>query len=99
MTGLMRSPVAPALAQALELLLGPLAHEHVDVPFALEQPLDEMAADEAGGSRDEVAHPVSPSDSGPWRNLLLQRTRTTHALGVAERVREARVAAQLHAEA
>src|SRR3954453_19344946 len=59
--GAARHP-AGGVAQALELVLRALAHEHMDVTFALEQALDEMPADEAGGSRDEVAHPVdSPS--------------------------------------
>ena len=54
MTGLMRSPAAPALDQLVELLARALAYEHVDVALALEQPLDEVAADEASGARDEV---------------------------------------------
>ena len=32
----------------------PVADEHVDVALALEQPLDQVAADEAGGARHEV---------------------------------------------
>jgi len=53
---------AAVLAQPLELLLGPLPDQDVDVAVALEQALDEMAADESGRSRHEVAHPfVSPS--------------------------------------
>ena len=50
---------APAVAQLLEPALGALADEHVDRPLALEQQLDEVAADEAGRAGDEVAH--SPS--------------------------------------
>jgi hypothetical protein len=52
--------IAGRRSQALELVLGALAHQHMDVAFALEQPLDEMPTYEAGGSRDEVAHPVCP---------------------------------------
>ena len=48
--------VARGRAQPLELVLGALADEHVDVAFAVEQPLDEMPADEAGGPGDEVGH-------------------------------------------
>ena len=49
-------PVAgvPALDQGVELLARALAYEHVDVAFALEQPLHEVASDEARGARDEV---------------------------------------------
>ena len=50
---------APALDQLVEPLAGALAHEHVDVPLALEQPLHEVAADESGRTRHEVAHRVS----------------------------------------
>ena len=56
MTGLMRSAWSPQpLDQRVELVRGALADEHVDVALALEQPLDEMPADEAGGAGDEVA--------------------------------------------
>ena len=34
---------AEPLEQGVEALLRPLAHEHVDVPVALEQPLDQPA--------------------------------------------------------
>ena len=47
---------APAVAQLLEAPLGALADEHVDRPLALEQLLDQVAADEAGRAGDEVAH-------------------------------------------
>ena len=47
---------APAVAQLLEPALGALADEHVDRSLALEQQLDEVAADEAGRAGDEVAH-------------------------------------------
>ena len=49
---------APALDQRVQPLARALANEHVDVPFALEQPLHEMAADEAGRAGHEVAHRV-----------------------------------------
>ena len=42
--------------QPLELLRRALADEDVDVALALEQPLDEVAADEARGAGDEVGH-------------------------------------------
>jgi hypothetical protein len=45
---------APAFHQRVELVARAFAYEHVDVALALEQPLDEVAADEAGGARDEV---------------------------------------------
>ena len=51
---------AEALDQRFELLGRPLADEHVDVALALEQPFDQMAADEAGGPRHEVARHVFP---------------------------------------
>ena len=47
---------APAVAQLLEPALRALADEHVDRPLALEQELDQVAADEAGGAGYEVAH-------------------------------------------
>jgi hypothetical protein len=74
--------VSPALAQGFELLPRPLAHEDVDVPLALEQALDEMAADEPGRPRHEVAHPVFPLRALVRGGNLLrfgarpQRTRT-----------------------
>ena len=46
---------APALDQGVQPLARALAHEHVDVPLALEQPLHQMAADEAGRTGHEVA--------------------------------------------
>ena len=49
---------APALDQLVELLARALADEHVDVALALEQPLDQMAADETGRAGHEVAHRV-----------------------------------------
>ena len=39
---------------AVELVGGALAHEHVDVALALEQALEQVAADEAGRPRHEV---------------------------------------------
>ena len=50
---------APAVAQLLEPALRALSHEHVDRPLALEQQLDQVAADEPGRSGDEVAHLTS----------------------------------------
>src|SRR6185503_17498099 len=51
----------PALVQQpLELLGGALADEDVDVAIALEQPLDEVAADEARRAGDEVGHAPNP---------------------------------------
>ena len=50
---------APAVAQLLEPALRALADEHVDRPLALEQQLDQVATDEAGGAGDEVAHCLS----------------------------------------
>ncbi len=47
---------SPAVAELREPALGALADEHVDRALALEQQLDEIAADEAGRPRDEVAH-------------------------------------------
>ena len=51
----------PALDQSVEALGRPLAHQHVDRAVALEQLLDEVAADEAGGAGHEVGHPISLS--------------------------------------
>ena len=42
---------APALDQLVELVRRALADEHVDVAVALEQLLDEVAADEPGRAR------------------------------------------------
>ena len=47
---------SPAVAELGQAALGALAHEHVDRSLALEQELDEVAADEAGRAGDEVAH-------------------------------------------
>jgi hypothetical protein len=47
---------APAFDEPVEARLRALADEHVDVAVALEQPLDEMAADEARRARHEVRH-------------------------------------------
>ena len=55
---------APALDQLVEALARPLAHEHMDVTAPLQQTLDEIAPDEAGGSRDEVGAAVSLSHGG-----------------------------------
>jgi hypothetical protein len=50
-------PDAWVLAPAVgELLDRALAHQHVDVGFALEQSLDQEASDEAGATGDEVGH-------------------------------------------
>src|SRR2546422_829547 len=49
---------APAASQLLEPPLGPLANQHVDCPLALEQQLDQIAADEARRAGDEVVHPA-----------------------------------------
>ena len=46
--------LSPPFDQLVELLARALAYEHVDVALALEQPLDEVTPDEAGGARDEV---------------------------------------------
>jgi hypothetical protein len=67
--GLDPIPRAPALDQRVELLARALPHEDVDVPLTLEQPLDEVAADEPRGPGDEVAH------AGSLRHLT--RTVTT----------------------
>ena len=50
---------APAVAKLLEPALRALADEDVDRALALEQLLDEVATDEAGGAGDEVAHLIS----------------------------------------
>ena len=63
--------VAGGLAQPLELVLGALADQDVDVAFALEQPLDEMTADEAGCPGHEVAH----AGTLPRAQRTLTRTR------------------------
>ncbi len=47
---------SPAVPELLETALRTLADEHVDRALALEQELDEIASDEAGGAGDEVAH-------------------------------------------
>src|SRR5439155_14645063 len=47
---------APAAGERLELAPRALAHEHVDVALAAQQPLDQEAPDEAGGAGHEVAH-------------------------------------------
>ena len=49
---------AEPLDDRLELLLAAGAHEHVDLALAREQPLDQMAADEAGPPRHEVGRHV-----------------------------------------
>ena len=69
LTGLRRSRARRRSAQALELLLRALAYEYVDVALALEQPLDEMPADEAGRTGHEVAHFAGtlPGLSAPGR--------------------------------
>ena len=54
MTGLMRSPWPQLSTSCASLSLRLLADEDVDVALALEQALDEVAADEPGGARDEV---------------------------------------------
>ena len=51
--------LAPLLHQLRELVLRLLADEDVDVALAVEQPLDEMAADEPGGAGDEVGRQSS----------------------------------------
>ncbi len=51
---------APALDQLVQAVHRALAHEHVDVALALEQLLDEVAADEPGRAGDEVAQRISP---------------------------------------
>ena len=51
-----RFPPLDRLVQASERVL---AHEHVDLALALEQPLDESAADEARCSRYEIRHAIS----------------------------------------
>jgi len=45
----------PGLDSRGQPLYRALAHEYEDVAVALEQALDEVPADEAGGTRDEVA--------------------------------------------
>jgi hypothetical protein len=51
---------AEALAQRRELLLRSAPHQHVDRLAALVQVGDQEAADEAGGSGDEVGHALLP---------------------------------------
>jgi hypothetical protein len=51
--------LAPARPQLVELPDRALAHQHVDVAFALDEPVDEETADEAGPSGHEVGHGVS----------------------------------------
>ena len=46
--------VTPALDELGELVARALAHEDVDVTFALEQALHEVTSDEPGGTSDEV---------------------------------------------
>ena len=46
----------PDFAQYIELLLRLLAHQNVDGLAALEQILDQKAADEPGAAGDEVGH-------------------------------------------
>ena len=64
---------APAVAQLLEPALRALADEHVDRPLALEQQLDQVAADEAGRAGDEVAHSSPRSAAEVALTLLLAR--------------------------
>ena len=64
---------APAVAQLLEPALRTLADEHVDRPLALEQELDQVAADEPGCAGDEVAHYVSSSVAAAAALTLLLR--------------------------
>ena len=58
---------APAVAQLLQAALRALADEHVDRPLALEQQLDQVAADEPGCAGYEVAHCVSSIAADVWR--------------------------------
>ncbi len=52
---------APSLDQLLELADRSLPAQHKDRAFTLQQPLEQVAPDEAGGSRDEVAHGALPT--------------------------------------
>ena len=63
----------------LELLGRARAHEHVDVALALEQPLEQMTADEAGRPGHEVRRHEGPLLAGPEAGAYLQRTRTVSA--------------------
>jgi len=53
---------APGLDPGVQSLGRALAHEQVDVAIALEQALDEVPADEAGRTRDEVVHTRSRAE-------------------------------------
>ena len=59
---LVDSPAAPKLGQPA---LRPLADQHVDGPGALEQPLNQIAADEACGAGDEVAQSALLKSEAP----------------------------------
>ena len=61
----------------------PGAHEHVDLALAREQPLDQMAADEAGCPRHEVGRHVFLSSvvAFPERRLSARRQRTCTVTG------------------
>ena len=79
MTGTMRPVLgAPARHQLLEPRARALAHQHVDGALPLEQPLDQMPPDEAGGPGDEVLHRLLPSTP-----LLTQRARPVTRATVA----------------
>ena len=49
----------PVLDQLVQTPLRILAHKHMDLALALQQALDQPAADEAGRSRHEVGHVLS----------------------------------------
>ena len=61
---------APAVAQLGEPALRALTDEDVDRPLALEQQLDQVAADEAGCAGDEVPHVQHPPDRWKPRRTL-----------------------------
>ena len=85
---------APAVAQLGEPALRALADEHVDRPLALEQQLDQVAADEAGCAGDEVPHVqllrVAENRVGPYTLTPIPgaRQRDVHTMLEATAPRE-----------
>ncbi len=66
---------APALDQSVEPLARALADEHVDLAAALQQALDQVAPDEARGSRDEVRGVVPLHGGAPYPAGVVGATR------------------------
>jgi hypothetical protein len=50
--------LAPAVGQLVDRAL---AHEHIDVPLALEQPFNQEASDESGPAGHEICHGREPN--------------------------------------